>query len=956
MALEPTVSATSVLPPQQPSLLRSLRGKLLFLFLGLALLPLAGVSMLLVWQSDQEVRQQVEANVENVVVLESQAIDAWLAERLDNMLVVAGTARVRTMDTAKAGEAIKQYFDQWGVYENMALYGLDGTTLYRTDSKVINVADRDYFQSAARGQPFFSDPLISKASGNLVFVVAAPVVVDGKAVGVVSGALPTSAFDPQLQSARLGQTGELYLINRQGKFLTTSRFAAELKSTGVITDRVELALGVDSVGAQQVLAGQVGVSEYWVDYRHATVVGAYHPIARTGWGLLAEQDRSEALAATTVLFQITLGALGLAAVLVVVAALMVVRSLVNPIRDMTSVAQGLANGDASQTVSFQSRDEVGALAAAFRAMLAYLQRMTGAADQIANGDLTTLVAPASEKDALGYAFERMIEQVRETVRQVAQNAAGVRAAASHLTTAANEASRATTQQTAAATQTAASVEEMKQAIDGVAKGAQEQAAAVGRAAALTAQISSAIQLVAGHVQSVAEESAGAAGAARNGAQVVTETVQGMEKIKVKVGVSAAKVQEMGQRSREIGVIVEKIEDIASQTNLLALNAAIEAARAGEHGAGFAVVAGEVRKLAERAALATREISGLVRGIQQTAAEAVTAMNTGTEEVEHGAERATEAKQVLVSILTAAEGVKQRAESAYLATQEMSNLSTDLVTATDSVSAVVEQNTAATEEMAAGAAEVAAAIATIAQASEDMNAQTLEVTTSAAGLDEMAQALQAAIALFQIGEAGRGLAVSTVETADATATTASGALIAGTGFIYRRDFVREQYREAGWQKVLARLTPGAARLIAGALVPTGKYPQAAYAELIAAIKAEFGGAHAGALAQQMARYVAKAEANGVYHSILNADTPQGMLGRLPALWRVQAAGGEFKATQTGPRSFTLVLNHKVDAELCQSSLLGYMEGLLELVGVERPVVKHTACLHRGGANCRYDVSW
>ena len=461
-------------------------------------------------------------------------------------------------------------------------------------------------------------------------------------------------------------------------------------------------------------------------------------------------------------------------------------SIAEPLGKLTEMAGMLSVGNLVRGMSEgekdklrKRKDEIGQIGQAFDGLIGYMQEMGEAAAVIANNDLTVSIKPKSEQDELGNAFSRMVAGLQEAVKRVSNSAEAVSTAASQLASASEQsgdASRqiATTiqqvalginQQTTGVTKTSASVEQMNRAIEGVAKGAQEQAKAISKASQVTSRISSAIEQVAKNAESVTHDSAEAATHSRNGAKTVKETIEGMEAIRSKVGLSATKVEEMGTRSEEIGAIVETIEDIASQTNLLALNAAIEAARAGEQGKGFAVVADEVRKLAERSSLATKEIATLIKGIQKTVSEAVGAMKASASEVEAGVTRANSAGEVLESILTAAESVYKQAEEAGSSAAAVGAAAAELVESVDAVSAVIEENTAATEEMAANSSELTQSIENIASVSEEnsasveevsasteeVSAQVEEVSASATSLMEMAQTLQQVVQSFKLAK-------------------------------------------------------------------------------------------------------------------------------------------------------------------------------------------------------------
>jgi methyl-accepting chemotaxis protein len=720
----------------------SLRTRLMVYFLLLSVIPMAVIGVTSYIQSQNALVSRIKTDLQNQTSLQGTMISTFLSEREDNMVVLAGTARVRTLDPAQAINAIDQYFKQWKVYENIGLYDLTGNSVYRTDKTSINVADRDYFKNALDGKTSFSEPVVSKATGNIVFVVASPVLEGEKVIGVITGSIPTTVFTKYLQTDEIGD-GDGYLINNAGQLITPSKHVDELKAHKLIKERSELEFNPDTIAVQSILAGKSGVEEYKNKLGRA-VIGSFLPIEGSTWGLVMEYSSSQVLAAVNQLRALFLGIMALAIIIVIVLAIIVSNSITRPILQMSSISQKIARGEIpDEEIVIRGKDEIALLAKSFQNIIEYFREISDQFASLANGDLTISVNAKSDKDILGQSFDRMVSQLRGIIKQMALHANSLDQASSELAgtagdvdgvttqiaTTIQQVAKGTAQQTDAITRTATNVEDLSSAVSSVARGAQEQSSAIAKASDVTEKLSDAIHKVSGNAQSVAQGSAMAKMAAEKGSLTVQSTLDEMNAIKKSVDLSSQKVQEMGDRSSKIGDILTTIEDIATQTNMLALNAAIEAARAGDTGKGFAVVADEVRKLAERVSLSTHEIDELIRGIQTSVQEAGSAMRQGTAEVEKGVELANQAGSALLEILSAAETVKIQAEEASNAVDTMTRYAGDLVSEVDTVSSVVEENTAATEQMAASTSEVSQAVENIASVSEENSAAAEEVSAS-----------------------------------------------------------------------------------------------------------------------------------------------------------------------------------------------------------------------------------
>jgi len=296
------------------------------------------------------------------------------------------------------------------------------------------------------------------------------------------------------------------------------------------------------------------------------------------------------------------------------------------------------------------------------------------------GDLTARL-PCDAKDEMGDIgryFNEFVEKLGNTILQVSSNIARLAIATEEISASANQQSTGMEAQKGQTQQVATAMHQM---------------------ASTVAQISQTSS-------SAAEAARKASATAQDGGKIVEGTLKKMREIAVSVGETAKKVNGLGARSDQIGQIIETIDDIADQTNLLALNAAIEAARAGEQGRGFAVVADEVRKLAERTSKATKETTAMIEGIQADTKSAVAAMELGTKQVEAGVETTTQAGASLAEIIRAAERVGEMVTQIATAANQQSSATEEVNTSIEQIARISEQSTHAAGQSATACQELA----------------------------------------------------------------------------------------------------------------------------------------------------------------------------------------------------------------------------------------------------------
>jgi methyl-accepting chemotaxis protein len=367
------------------------------------------------------------------------------------------------------------------------------------------------------------------------------------------------------------------------------------------------------------------------------------------------------------------------------------------------------------------------------------------------------------------------EQVAESARQVAIAAENVGTSSGEVARGAQQVAEGSMEQNRSATEAADYMAQLQRAIDEVARGVEVGAQGAEQAAHAAQQAVAAIARIADAAATARVDAQSAGSVAEQGATIVRQTVEGMSRVRDASHESGTKINALGESSKKIGEIVEAINDIAEQTNLLALNAAIEAARAGEHGKGFAVVADEVRKLAERSAGQTKEIAVLIRTIQEGITDAVDSMHVATREVEDGVKLANQAGASLESILSATGKVVEQVNGVTEASKQVAVNAEEVLRASENVSSSTEQANAATEEMAASSSEVTRAVEHVAAIIEQSSAVAEELTAASEEQNASAQEMSETTAeLAQLADQTRRLLEQFAVSRDAAPTVAAAA--------------------------------------------------------------------------------------------------------------------------------------------------------------------------------------
>jgi len=607
-------------------------------------------------------------------------VDLWMDGAQNEIITLSKTDDVSQAlsngDAASKAHALslaKDVLGRYPTFDNILVIDAHGVVATATNPVLVGIdaSGREYVQKALAGQNFISSPLMNKDIGKLVFVIAAPILRDGKTIGVIAAGIQIQKFTEQFVSPLDSPAGNAFITTAAG--LTLAHPDRSLVGKfNLLTDT--------DFGRQ--MAGQPSGMLDVVSLGLPKLI-LFEKSQRTGWLLGMSVNKGVAFAGARSL-GLLIVCLSAGVALFLAAGVWIILSVnvLRPVGALVAAAGRIAAGNLDTPLNADRRDEIGSLQQAMAAMVVNLKAKIGEAEE-----QSALAAEETEK-------AQTATKQAESARAEAENAReqGMLQAA------------ATLEGIVAAVSDAS--EEIATQIDQVSQGSRDQSHRVGETATAMEEMNATVLEVAQNASQAAQTADEARRKANAGSDSVARVIQSIAEVQKRAEGLKVDMTALGQQAEGIGRILGVISDIADQTNLLALNAAIEAARAGEAGRGFAVVADEVRKLAEKTMTATKEVGEAIRDIQQGTRLNIDNVELAAGKINDATALAQDSGQTLGAIVALVDATTDQVRSIATAAEEQSATTEEINRSIADINRLAEQSAAALEQSTQSVSELA----------------------------------------------------------------------------------------------------------------------------------------------------------------------------------------------------------------------------------------------------------